>query len=271
MYSNKINDWSITMGRGNLKPHEEKLRLIIASNIRRLLDENNLKAIDLRRGTGISQSSISEYLNAKATPNLGKVQKIADYFGVPKSEIDPSLLPDWTESSDYSSPVIAETVETMKQLEEPRQKVVLDTASSQLEEQQNENIVQLKESKKEIEYETLYVHGLESAGSGEWQENDLDIEVQIPTSEIPEAFDDLAMVVGDSMRPKLHNADILFIKFTKQIEIGQIGVFRTSRGNFVKKFKASYLESLNPDYDDIYFSEDEECEAIGVVIDYYRK
>lgn len=143
------------MGRGNLKPHEEKLRLIIASNIRKLLDEKNLKAIDLKRGTGLPQSSISEYLNARATPTLGKVQKIADYFGVPKSEIDPSLSPNWIEPVDYNSSIIEETIETLKELEEPRQKVVLETAKSQLKEQETEkesasNIITLKNRASEL-------------------------------------------------------------------------------------------------------------------------
>ncbi|MBG9366507.1 XRE family transcriptional regulator [Streptococcus sp. NLN64] len=125
--------------------------------------------------------------------------------------------------------------------------------------------------KPEEEYEYLVVHGLESAGDGIWQEDDADIEVRIPKDKIPEQFDDLAMVIGDSMRPRLHNGDILFITFTKQIENGEIGVFRTSKGNFVKRLQTDRLESLNPDYDDVYFTEDEFAEVVGVVVDVYRK
>ncbi|MCI3861104.1 helix-turn-helix domain-containing protein [Lactococcus garvieae] len=124
------------MGRGTLKPHEEKLRQLISSNIKRLLNENGLKAIDLKRGTGLPQSSISEYINGKSTPNLGKVEQIAEFFGVDKSDIDPSLLPDWDElTPSATSPLIDETIETMKQLDEARQQVVLATANVQLKEQ----------------------------------------------------------------------------------------------------------------------------------------
>lgn len=240
-----------------------------ATNLKYLREKNNIEQLELAELLGRkSSSSISEWEKGKYTPKAGILNDIAKIFSIPLSKL-------MNENLTVQSITTLDRINQVSSgLKEPRQEKVLNFAENQLteqEESENSKIIQFNDVMEEIEYETLHVHGLESAGDGEWQEDDLDIEVQIPKSEIPDTFDDLAMVVGDSMRPMLHNADILFIRFTKQIEIGEIGVFRTGRGNFVKKLREGYLESLNPDYDDIYFDEDEEVEAIGVVVDYYRK
>ena len=126
------------MGRGKLTPQDEAMRTIVSSNIKKYLDIKNKKAVDLQKNTGISQSSISEYINGKSLPNPGNLQKIADFFGVLREDIDPRHSEDWEEPGELPD-VIQRITDISMQLEEPRQKIVLDTASSQLKEQKKEN------------------------------------------------------------------------------------------------------------------------------------
>ena len=132
------------MGRAKLTPREESLKPIIATNIKKYLDEFNKKPADLQRGTGIAQSTISDYTSGKTLVNPGNVEKIASFFGILKSDIDPRFSDEWVNENEF--PIIEKTISAMKQLEEPRQKIVLDTASSQLEEQKKEQakIVSIK-------------------------------------------------------------------------------------------------------------------------------
>lgn len=216
---------------------------------------------------GKSESAISKWIKGIRSPMVEDFDKMVGLFNT-----TPDIL--MYGASEMEKSTLSDIINTSAQLEEPRQKVVLETAKEQLNKQNYliNNPIDINEVREDtLAYETLTVHGLESAGEGYYQDEEADIEVNIPIDEIPEDYDDLAMVIGDSMRPKLHNSDILFVKFTKQIEIGQIGIFRTSKGNFVKKLQHGYLESLNPHYDDIYFNDEEECEAIGLVVDWYRK
>ncbi|MGT2716598.1 XRE family transcriptional regulator [Streptococcus respiraculi] len=241
---------------------------------------NNLTMEQLAEKIGKTKSTISKWESGTRSPKIYEIEEIAIFFGV-----HPEVMmfgESSTTSPDAKNGTVQAINDKVVQLHPERQENVLGYATEQLEEQIKgnaeigEEIAEYKTEKviplpQNEEFESLVVHGLESAGEGIWQENDVDIEIRIPISQIPDKFDDLAMVIGDSMRPKLHNGDILFVTFTKQIEIGQIGVFRTSKGNFVKKLQPDRLESLNPNYDDIYFNEYEFAEAIGVVEHIYRK
>lgn len=138
------------MGRSKLTPREESLKPIISSNIKKYLEEQNKKPADLQRGTGIAQSTISDYTSGKTLANPGNVEKIANFFGVLKSDIDPRFSDEWVNENEF--PIIEKTVETMKKLEKPRQQIVLETAQEQHEQQEKEKIVPLEDYRLSDEY-----------------------------------------------------------------------------------------------------------------------
>lgn len=109
------------MGRSKLTPREEALKPIIAGNIKKYLNKFNKKPADLQRGTGIAQSTISDYTSGKTLVNPGNVEKIASFFGILKSDIDPRFSDEWVSENEF--PIIEKTIDAMKQLEEPRQKL----------------------------------------------------------------------------------------------------------------------------------------------------
>lgn len=67
---------------------DNKQRKLIASNIRKYLTINKMSQKDLSEEIGIRPSTMSDYMNLRATPSHGVIQKIADVFGVGKSDID---------------------------------------------------------------------------------------------------------------------------------------------------------------------------------------
>ena len=48
----------------------------------KLLQEKGIKAAEVSRATGISQTVFSEWKKGKSTPKADKLQKISDFFGV---------------------------------------------------------------------------------------------------------------------------------------------------------------------------------------------
>lgn len=60
---------------------------IFAQNLNRLLSENGKTQADLVSHFGITASTVSDWCNAKKFPRVDKVQQLADYFGVKKSDL----------------------------------------------------------------------------------------------------------------------------------------------------------------------------------------
>ena len=48
-----------------------------------LLHKNNVTAYEVAKKTGVATATLCNWRKGKYTPKLDKLQKIADYFGVP--------------------------------------------------------------------------------------------------------------------------------------------------------------------------------------------
>ena len=77
------------MARGELTPQEIENRKKISQNINRLIQERGVTQVEIHNHTKIPRSTLTGYVKGTSTPNSGNIQKIADFFGVRKSEIDP--------------------------------------------------------------------------------------------------------------------------------------------------------------------------------------
>lgn len=60
---------------------------IFAQNLNRLLQENNKTQTDLVNHFKLTASTVSDWCNAKKYPRVDKVQMLADYFNVRKSDL----------------------------------------------------------------------------------------------------------------------------------------------------------------------------------------
>jgi len=67
---------------------DKQRNIIIAGNIKRFIKQNEMTQKQLAEKIGISPSTMSDYMNLRSNPSHGVIQKIADYFGVMKSDID---------------------------------------------------------------------------------------------------------------------------------------------------------------------------------------
>ena len=70
---------------------------IFANNLNHLLSKNGKSQSDLVAYMNTTASTVSDWCNAKKYPRVDKMQKLADYFGVLKSELTeehtPELIP----------------------------------------------------------------------------------------------------------------------------------------------------------------------------------
>lgn len=72
----------------------ERQRQIFSENLRRLLKESDKTQKELAEAIGESQQVVNTWAIGRSVPRMGRVQKLADYFGVEKSV----LVDEWEES-----------------------------------------------------------------------------------------------------------------------------------------------------------------------------
>jgi len=65
----------------------KSIEKVVSENINKLLKEKNINKNDLAKIAGVSESTVGKWTLEKATPRMGAVQKISDYFNIPKSYI----------------------------------------------------------------------------------------------------------------------------------------------------------------------------------------
>lgn len=66
---------------------EEKYKSVFSKNLNRLMNERGISQTDIIRDLKINKSTISTWCNGSRLPRMDKVQMIADYLGVYKSDL----------------------------------------------------------------------------------------------------------------------------------------------------------------------------------------
>lgn len=66
---------------------EEKYKTVFSKNLNRLMNEKGISQTDIIRDLKINKSTISTWCNGSRLPRMDKVQMIADYLGVYKSDL----------------------------------------------------------------------------------------------------------------------------------------------------------------------------------------
>ncbi|KXT98925.1 XRE family transcriptional regulator [Streptococcus mitis] len=258
---------------------------ILGNSIKEIRKSKKMTQNELSQLTGFKQNTISNHENGKRQLDETDIRIYAAALEVePQQLFSLSKVTTPTASPDSLTQQITDKV---VQLTPDNKKIVLRTSEELLERQkangemyteQNEEETKINEVSENIirldDYrQTTYrrVTGVVSAGSGSMQDDDLDMEVSFYEDEIPDDYDAIAYVVGNSMEPKIKNGDYLFIKNTPQVDYNTIGIFQVDGANYVKKLRQGYLESLNPDYEDIHLDESNDVRTIGEVVSIYRE
>lgn len=214
-------------------------------------------------------------------PTLDTLEKVAKGMGLPVEElvkqldaqqpIALTLLP--AQFSIYKQTMDPQVIRLDEGLRDSYRQKWLEFGEKQLQAMETEKqtaVISIDDYRERI---SLPVPGKVSAGTGYWQDSDLDHTTSFYSDELPDrsSYDTIAQVVGDSMAPTIEDGDYLFIRLRSQVSVNAIGVFSVNGENYVKKFKGDYLQSLNPDYDDILLSPEDDIRPIGQVIAIYSQ
>ena len=246
---------------------------IFANNLSFYMEKKGVDRNTLCADLDLKYTTVRDWLKGITYPRIGKIELLANYFNINKSD----LIENKISTAQPSDSLLEEITNTARKLNTDNKKIVLRTSEELLENQNEEKTKKNEVSEVIIRLDdyrqTTYrrVTGVVSAGSGSMQDDDLDMEVSFYEDEIPDDYDAIAYVVGNSMEPKIKKGDYLFIKNTPQVDFNTIGIFQVDGANYVKKLRQGYLESLNPDYEDIHLDDNNDIRTIGEVVSIYRE
>lgn len=66
---------------------EEETRKAFSTNLRYYMEREGLNQADISRLVGVSESAVGKWMKQKSTPRMGVVEKLADHFGINKSDL----------------------------------------------------------------------------------------------------------------------------------------------------------------------------------------
>lgn len=236
---------------------------IMAKNISKYMEKAGIDRNKLSTDLGISYTTITDWIKGKTYPRIDKIELLANYFGISKSDLVEDSVSDIT------------TI--YNQLTEKRQAKVYNFADRQLREQKYGTadvgkIIPLPKQQKQ----TVDIYGRLSAGGGAY--NDKTIVETVEVNSAPSKYDMAFVVTGDSMFPTFEDGEVVFVNETQDVFNGQIAAIEINDEAFIKKVyiegKRMRMVSLNIDvdqngnrlYPDFYADECDNLFVIGRVI-----
>lgn len=222
--------------------NEKKRMKIIAENITHFRKQRGITQKELAKEVGITASTMTDYMKLRSAPSFGVIQKLADYFGVKKSDIDTTFKEESSSLPDAPDLLTQQITDKVVQLTPDNKKIVLRTSEELLESQkangemyteQNEEETKINEVSEVIQlYSYDYYDHPASAGTGQYL-NDVRVErIELP---VDVDADFVIPIKGDSMEPDYQDGDLVFIQTSVDLNDGVIGVFNYNGEAYIKQ------------------------------------
>lgn len=257
------------MPRTELTPQDKEYKKVISATLNELLQLSGKKQIDITRQTGIPASTLTGYFKGTRLPSPVNVQKLADFFNVLKSDVDPRFK---KISESDTDGLRVRLLSKYEKLNTENKKKVVDYADNKLKDQkrQQNKIHPINENDNTYYVDVL---GSVSAGTGEWLTDEQHEEVTVNNE--PPAHDFALRVNGDSMTPTFSDGQIIYVNKiydTEEVRNNQFVIAELNGNSYVKKVVFSnnrencQLISLNKEYKPINVTKDDEFKIVGLVV-----
>lgn len=227
----------------------------MANNLNRLLYSKRLNPHQFADIMGFKYTTVMNWIKANSYPRIDKIELMARYFNVDKSDLVEEYNPIKEKQSSTKS--ILDRV--FAKLNAERQEKVVSYAEAELRDQRSNNAIQL------FPYQ---VQEKLSAGTGYSYEEGAVYEITFSDEEID--YDFASWINGDSMLPDYNDRDVALIKECPFDYDGEVYAVDWDGQSYIKKvYKETdglRLVSLNEKYGDKFAPYSEEPRIIGKVV-----
>lgn len=205
---------------------------------------------DIADQLGISYQAYSAWERGVKEPSKEKVNRLEQLLKVPKG---------------YFTEI--EIVRLYNTLSNKGKNQVVEFARDLVQKEKTQQVISVSE--KLYEY---HVYEKMSAGIGASVYDDCNYDTVYFNKEL--AHDFASWVSGDSMEPKYHNGSVALIRETGFDYDGAVYAVVCNNQTYIKRVyreeEGLRLVSINPRYDDIFISYDEDPRVVGVIVGNFR-
>ena len=105
-----------------------------------------------------------------------------------------------------------------------------------------------------------------SAGVGVYLDEATAENITIPDNDKTAEADYALRISGNSMEPRYHDGDVLLVRHSDGVDVGELGIFLLDGCGFFKVFGGDRLLSLNPEYAPIPLKDFADVQCKGLVV-----
>lgn len=168
-----------------MRTNEEIVRILIDEK-----NKQNLSISELARRVDMAKSAISRYFNFSREFPLNRADDFARVLGISTEYLLGISKDEMPNKTKKQSPIVEEINKISSQLEEPRQKIVLETANVQLKEQDEQNKVkQIEDYRLSDEYLEEQISKASAYGGGQLNDNDKEFFKRLLKNTLKEKID----------------------------------------------------------------------------------
>ena len=201
---------------------------------------------DIADQLGISYQAFSAWERGVKEPSKEKVKQLEQILKVPKG---------------YFTEI--EIVRLYNTLSNKAKNQVVEYARDLMQKEKTQKVISVSENLYEY-----HVYKKMSAGIGASVYDDRDYDIVYFDEEL--AHDFASWVSGDSMEPKYHNCSVALIRETGFDYDGAVYAVVCNNQTYIKRVyreeEGLRLVSINPRYDDIFISYDEDPRVVGILV-----
>lgn len=240
---------------------------IMAKNIQYYMEKRGKTRQEMCDALGVKYTTFTDWVKGNAYPRIDKIELMANYFGISKADLVEE------HSNNQNTPDFQLEPAEINLLKKYN---ILDTYGKEM-----VDLTLDKETERIKKYGRLgessnttvpfpkrlisYYFKNASAGTGQLVIDNLpDKDIEIPDTPEYKNVSYAIGVNGSSMEPAFHDGDILLVEATREIEVGDIGIFQIDNECYVKKLGKTELISLNKNYKNIAL--DDTAATLGKVI-----
>jgi phage repressor protein C with HTH and peptisase S24 domain len=239
-----------------------KSKEIFSANLENLMSSRGIDRNKLCSDLGLKYTTVRDWLKGITYPRIGKIELLADYFGVNKSDLIEDKAQEVKELKIPTSPLVHKITEKVVKLSTPRKQKVLNYANEQLKEQNNK-VITIEENLFEYRvFEKL------AAGNGYSYFNDGNYDTVFYNKDLDHDF--ASWIFGDSMEPKFQNGEVVLIKETGFDYDGAVYAVDWDGQTYIKKVYKEKdglrLVSINKKYKDKFAPFEEDPRIIGKIV-----